>query len=275
MTHQPASGVDDVAARSGRDLVAALQRAIAAGEIEVHYQPIIDLRSGLAVRLEALARWPSACVGPDVFVVAAELAGTVFDLDMSVFEQVLGDIAEWAVDGAVVCVAVNMSSLTVVDGACVPVLEGLLAAHGVDAGSVHVEITETAIVDPSLLAEAAMRLRQQGFRVALDDFGTRYSVLELLLLMAADELKIDRAFVSALADRRVAIIVESLVRLAHDLGLEVVAEGVETAAQFEAMRAMGCDTAQGWFFSRPVPADEIREWLTARGLAAECTRQAR
>ncbi len=240
------------------DLAVRLRWALDAGEIEVHYQPLIDLRDGSTARVEALARWPMGEPhGPDEFVEAAERSDTVAELDLYVIRTVVEQIVSWQRAGLEPLVSVNMSQRTLARIGAVETAIDIVLDAGVHPSAIQIEVTETAEADLRVVTLAIDDLRAAGFRVALDDFGTRYSFLPHLLATMADELKIDRLFVRFLPEQRARLIMTSIVDLAHDLGLEVVAEGVETPEQLACIRALGCDVVQGFLFSPAVAADAV------------------
>lgn len=249
-SHRPGSPSGRPPGPSTAGLAERLSWAIDAGEVEVHYQPLIDLRDGMTVRVEALARWPKGAPhGPDAFVIAAEQADTVVELDLHVIRTVVDQMGAWKAAGVAAVVSVNMSQRTLARSGAVAETIATVIRAGMSPSMLRVEVTETAETDIETLSAAIDELRSAGLRVALDDFGTRYSFLPHLLATAADELKIDRLFVRFLPDERARLIMSSVVDLAHDLGLEVVAEGVETVAQLDCVRELGCDVVQGFLFS--------------------------
>jgi diguanylate cyclase (GGDEF)-like protein len=232
-----------------QDLRGAVRRA----EIGLMYQPVVDLDSDRVLGVEALARWSPGGrpVGPDVFIPMAEETGLIVALGEQVLDRALGDLARWRADGSDLgYVAVNVSPLQLRDGEFTRRVRRALAEHGLAGADLLVEITESAVGEstPSVI-DALAALRDLGVRIAIDDFGTGHSSLARLRHLPVTELKVDRAFVAEIEhdDRVTRIILD----LAHRLGLRTVAEGVETGEQLAALRALGCDAAQGYLLGRP------------------------
>jgi diguanylate cyclase (GGDEF)-like protein len=254
-------------------LVAQLRRAIAQREITVYYQPQADLRSGRVRSVEALVRWEHpehGLLGPDRFVPVAEHTGLIRALTSHVLDTALAQCASWRTDGLELGIAVNVTARDLLDLRFPDEVEGLLARHGVAAGSLELEITEDTVVsDPARARVVLGRLSRLGVRLAIDDFGSGYSSLGYLKRLPVNVLKIDKSFVLGMLNNDDdAVIVRSTIDLGHNLGLEVVAEGVETEEVRSRLQALGCDVAQGHWLSRPVPAREIGELLGAGALAA-------
>jgi EAL domain-containing protein (putative c-di-GMP-specific phosphodiesterase class I) len=237
---------------------ARLRQAVSTGAIEVHYQPIIDLTNGATVRLEALARWPEAgpLVGPDQFVRAAERCGWAPELDLHVLELVARQVSTWMAAGLHPTVSVNFSTCTLQDSRNVQHAIDILRRFRVDPTTIQIEVTETSRSELPEVAATLERFQTAGFRVSLDDFGTRDSLFDQLRSSAADELKIDREFIAEMDEPRVRTIVGSIIDLAHALEVEVVAEGVETDAELGWLLDLGCDFGQGFRFSPPVDAHD-------------------
>jgi diguanylate cyclase (GGDEF)-like protein len=244
-------------------LTSELREAIARDHLVCHYQPIVDLETGEVVRIEALARWQhpaQGLLGPDEFITLAEHTGLIEPLTMLLIEKVL---TEWAAPGARVPipVAVNLSARHLRDPELPDRVADVLHRHGVGSSALSLEITENAIMcDPDRSIACLSRLRDMGIALAVDDFGTGYSSLGYLRDLPVGELKIDRLFVSGLRANDAAI-VRSTIELAHNLGLTVVAEGVESMAVCDRLRELGCDAAQGIFFAAPDTAPIIRRWI--------------
>jgi PAS domain S-box-containing protein len=265
---------DDLGARAPGDLESRLSEAVRAGGLRLHYQPVVDLATGRTTGVEALARWHDDVLGevaPDVFVVAAERSGLIGELGRWVLGEACRQAATWRDEdasgpaaGTGPRVAVNVSPLQLSDRTFVQQVESALAASGLAPERLCLEITETAAVDD--VDDTAARLgelRRLGVQLALDDFGTGYSSLTLLRRLPVHLVKIDRTFVEQVArDTRDAVMVRLVIDAAHNLGLRVCAEGVERAEQGQQLMAMGCDSAQGWYFGRPVPpSPELLERL--------------
>lgn len=248
-------------------LSADLRAALAGDALRLEFQPIIDLRSGAVVGLEALARWTHAergSVPPDSFVTVAELTGLAPALDRWVIRRALHEMAglrEAGVVGIDAYLAVNLSACNLTDGFMFDELLAWTEDAGLSPGQVVLEITETAIMHNTDVAVRLLhRLRDHGFRVAMDDFGTGYSSLAHLRDLPISALKVDRSFVSGItAERDALAIIASIVDLGRAVGVDVIAEGVETAEQGALLRGVGCDAAQGWLWS---PAVSVRELLS-------------
>ena len=246
-----------------------LRRGLANDEVGVHYQPIVDLHTGSVVSLEALIRWQHPTRGfvpPPELIHVAESSGLIGEIGALVLTTACRDLARWRADGAPdLSVAVNLSARQLADPDLVALVRGAVDGAGLDASALVVEITESVVVDDVDLVVAALaELRRIGVRVAIDDFGTGYSSLLYLKRFPADVLKVDRSFVQGLGvhDGDTAI-VDAVVELGHRLGLEIVAEGVETEDQLRELRRRRCDHAQGFLLQRPVPAGEMDAFLGA------------
>jgi PAS domain S-box-containing protein len=247
-----------------------LRAALAAGEIVLHYQPVIDLTSGAMVSVEALLRWhhpDRGIVPPPELLATAARVGLVREMTALVLETACHDVAHWRADGATgLSVAVNLSGRELAEPDLVDMVGGAIERAGVDASGLVVEITESVVVDDVVhAAETLAALRTLGVKVAIDDFGTGYSSLVYLKQFPADQLKVDRTFVQGLGvNAGDTAIVDAVIGLGHRLGLEVVAEGVETDDQLTELRRRQCDHAQGYLLQRPVTVEEIDTFL-ARG----------
>jgi len=211
---------------------------------------------------EALVRWQHSKHGiipPNEFIPMAERTGIIKDLSKFVIENVLGQIAEWQKMGMKISVSVNLSAQDLLDPDLPDVLAGLLASHEVSAAQLVVEITETTIIaDPEMALQVMFRLAEMGVKLSIDDFGTGYSSLSYLKKMPVSEIKIDRSFIMEMMDNiNDDVIVKATIGLAHNLGLEVVAEGVEDQEAVDRLKELNCDTLQGFFFSKPVPPEEF------------------
>ncbi|HWM10658.1 MAG TPA: EAL domain-containing protein [Solirubrobacteraceae bacterium] len=243
-------------------LLAELRRAIEHDELVLHYQPKISLRTGELTGVEALVRWQHPTRGllaPDEFVPLAARTGAVADLTRWVVDHALAQHREWRDAGVDVPVAVNLAAANIVDVTLPAAIGELLARHDVEAGRLACEISEhTVMADPVRAADVLGGLRGLGVRLSLDDFGTGHSSLAYLKRLPLDEVKIDRSFVAGMTDdENDAVIVRSTIDLARNLGLEVVAEGVETETIMHGLADLRCDTAQGFYISRPLPAGEL------------------
>jgi diguanylate cyclase (GGDEF)-like protein/PAS domain S-box-containing protein len=249
-------------------LAAQLRTAIDGPEFQVHYQPKIDVASGRVVGVEALARWAHperGTVSPAEFIPLAEQSGLIGPMTRRVLADALAQARRWAQEGIDIDMAVNISPRLLTDPELASWVSRGLAFHGVPARKLILEITENALADGPKAMEALSALRSLGIRLAVDDLGTGYSSLVYLKRLPLDELKIDRAFVTDLADdRRDQAIVRSIVELGRSLGLTVVAEGVENERSLEVLRMLGCHVAQGYFCGRPASGPDLTGWLAAR-----------
>lgn len=251
--------------------VNALRDAIATGELVLHYQPKVDLASGDVPGVEALVRWDRPGTGlvmPDDFLPLVEDAGLMPSLTAAVLAQAIEQSAAWSAQGVTLTIAVNLPPSAVLDRGLPTRITALLRRHGVPAHHLVLEITEDSLlIERGRASTILERLRASGIRVSIDDYGQGYSSLSYLRELPVDELKLDRAFVEPMADDpRAAAIVRSTVDLAHSLGLQIVAEGVEDERAAAALVAYGCDSAQGYFYSRPVPPADLVAWLADREL---------
>jgi diguanylate cyclase (GGDEF)-like protein len=246
-----------------------LRTAVAEGQLVLHYQPKIDVAAGEVTGVEALVRWQHPQLGllpPIEFLPLAERTGMMGDLTRWVIDAALGQSRAWHEQGFEVPIAINLAAANILDAALPDAVAERLAHHGVPGERLTCELSEhTVMADPRRATEVLERLRALGVRLSLDDFGTGQSSLAYLKRLPLDEVKIDRAFVSGMAgDTSDALIVRSTIDLARDLGLEVVAEGVEGEDVLERLRALRCHEAQGFHLSRPLPPDALVDWLEQR-----------
>jgi diguanylate cyclase (GGDEF)-like protein len=249
-------------------MVGELRRAIDHNELALYYQPKLSLASGQVTCVEALVRWDHprhGMLGPDVFVPIAEQTGLIRPLARWVLDAALRQCNRWRQDGLDLSVAVNLSMRNLHDPEVVDMSRQLLLRWGIPPARLVVEITESSLMaDAARAMEVLGRLRGMGVSVSIDDFGTGYSSLAYLKRLPVDELKIDKSFVAHVAtDRNDAAIVRSTIGLAHDLGLSVVAEGIEDHQTLELLAGLGCDVAQGYFISRPLPVVALGDWLAS------------
>jgi len=256
--------------RTGRDeehrrrlaLAADLRRAIEQGELALVYQPKVSVATRTVSSFEALARWTHPQLGPispAEFVPIAERTGSSRRLTSWVLSAAVRQMADWRRSGLLLDVAVNLSAPDILDPTLGEEVLRELETSAVEPGRLALEITESAAMRDAPLAARHMQfLRGAGIRFAIDDYGTGYSSLSQLSRLPVDELKIDRSFMMHAHERRDdATIVRSTVELAHSMGLKVVAEGVENAQGWNLLRRLGCDYAQGYLISRPMPAEEV------------------
>ena len=245
-----------------------LARAIVDEQLELHYQPQCDAQ-GRALGVEALVRWRHPVQGPVSpvrFVPMAERNGLIVPLGELVLRQACRFAREQLLAGAgPLQVAVNVSALQLAEDSGLERLLALVRQHQLPAGSIKFELTESVLADqPERLQRLLARCREQGVKTSLDDFGTGYASLAYLSQLPFDQLKIDQSFVRALGTSERALeVARTVVQLGQHLGMEVIAEGVETEAQRDLLLAMGCERFQGYLFSRPLPAGECRAWLQA------------
>ena len=248
-------------------LIGELRRAIDQGELTLHYQPQVEPETGRVGGVEALLRWQHperGLVPPDEFIPLAERTGLIRPLTLWVLDAALRQCASWRRAGLDLWVSANLSAANLVDGDTPRQIEQLLRRWDVPPSLFRLEITETtAMADPARTHAVLARLDAMGVQLAIDDFGTGYSSLAYLKRLPVHELKIDRSFVSNMAhDPNDEVIVTSTIDLGHNLGLRVVAEGVEDQDTLDELVRRGCDLAQGYHFTRPLPPAELRAWLT-------------
>jgi diguanylate cyclase (GGDEF)-like protein len=261
----------DVHSRDRLALAAELHEAITGGQLVLHFQPKASLRTGEIVGVEALVRWAHPTRGlvpPDEFVPLVERSGLGRLLTLKVIGLALRAERSWRAAGLHIPVAVNTSAATLLDVRFPDDVAGLLETWDAPPGALALELTEeTIMTDPERAQDVLARLSELGIDLSLDDFGTGYSSLSMLKRLPVRELKIDRSFVmDILDDPGDAAIVRSTVDLARNLGLRVVAEGVENQATWELLAEWGCDVAQGYYLSRPVPEAELVDLLRAKAL---------
>jgi diguanylate cyclase len=254
-------------------LVAELRRAISDDELVLHYQPKIDLRTDHVSGVEALVRWAHPIRGllaPMEFVPLVESAGLMRPLTLWVLDRALGQCRAWRDQGTDLRVAINLAVPSLLDVQLVEDVARLLQKHAVPAHLLELEITESSVMtDPKRAIAKLEELSAMGVRLAIDDFGTGYSSLSYLRRLPVDELKIDKSFVINMeVSSDDAVIVRSTIDLCRNLGLAVVAEGVETEDAFAQLQALGCDEAQGFLMSRPLPAEALTAWLADRTVSA-------
>jgi diguanylate cyclase (GGDEF)-like protein len=247
-------------------LLGGLRLALERDQLLLHYQPKADLQSGDVRGVEALVRWrhpEHGLLGPGEFIPLAERTGLIHPLTKAVLDTALEQAARWRRAGHSLSVAVNVSTRCLLDPTFPDQVAGQLADREVPPQLLVLEITESAVMaDPARALQVLRGLHALGVAIAIDDFGTGYSSMAYLKELPVDELKIDRSFVNQMAaSPRDAVIVRSTIDLGHNLGLRVVAEGVETRQDWEALTALGCDLAQGYYLGRPMPAAELERHL--------------
>jgi EAL domain-containing protein (putative c-di-GMP-specific phosphodiesterase class I) len=248
-------------------LESELRQALPRGELEVYYQPQVACADATALGAEALIRWnhpTRGLVSPAEFIPVAEETGLIVEIGTFVLRRVCMQAALWAGHGLHPRLSVNVSRAQFARQDFPALVLQLLAENGVEPSQLELEITESMVMeDPEKVADQMKPLRMAGVRFAMDDFGTGYSSLSVLTRLPFDALKIDRSFVRGLGagqDER-AVLVKTVLGMAHGLGLEVIAEGVETAEEHSFLRDARCDSAQGYLFARPVPAERFETWF--------------
>ena len=247
-------------------MLGELRVAIEERQLVLYYQPKTALNGEAHRGVEALVRWAHperGLVPPDEFIPLAEHTALIQPLTTYVLDEAVAQCRRWLDAGHEIVVAVNVSARSLHDPSFYDQVVGHLAAHGVPASLLELEITESAIMaDPKGARELLLRLHELGVRLAIDDFGTGYSSLAYLKTLPVHALKIDRSFVKGLrSEHSDAVIVQSVIDLGRNLGLAVVAEGVEDADTVEYLSDAGCTTGQGWYWSKAVPAEELQGWL--------------
>ena len=268
---------NDANTRGRLRLAGELAHALAGDELLLHYQPRSDFATGAVTGVEALARWQHptlGLLGPDQFIELAEQHGLMRRLTLRVLDLAISQQHVWRRVGIELPVSVNVSPANLLDVRFPTDVAQLLERREVAPGALVLEITEnTVMLDPVRAIDSVARLSEVGVNFSLDDFGTGYSSLAQLKRLPVTELKIDRSFISEMhTNASDATIVRSTIELGQNLGLRVVAEGVETAEHWSDLKAMGCDSAQGYYLSRPLPAGELTAWLTKQ--AAHSTNDA-
>ncbi len=254
-------------------LLSELDTAMAGGQLWNAYQPKLDIASDRVVAVEALVRWlhpERGPVAPDRFIPVVEANGRARDLTLHVLAQAIEDAACWEAHGHQLGVAVNVSATLLADHGFIETVGQVLRGGRLPTGRVTIEVTESAaMADPERAIAALESWRALGVAISIDDYGTGQSSLGYLQKLPATELKIDKSFVQTVdSDQRNAIMVRSTVALAHELGMKVVAEGIEDASCLAALRAMGCDTAQGYLIGKPMASAMLLDYLAERGPVA-------
>ncbi len=252
-----------------------LERALRDDELVLHYQPKVETQSGRPIGVEALVRWNHPKYGlllPAYFLPLAERSGTISDITRWVGRRAFTQLSTWAVDGLELSMAVNVPAQDLARGTFPDEWGALMARAGVPAERVILEVTENQAMSTALTTtEVLTRLRLQGVELAIDDFGTGFSSMSLLQRLPFSEVKVDKSFtMEAITSGDARAIVRATIDLGHNLGLRVVAEGVENQETWQLLREMGCDEVQGYCIGYPMPADEFLEWLE-RGRELRCS----
>ena len=250
-------------------LLGDLRRAIENDELALFYQPKLSMLTDCVVGVEALLRWTHPTRGnipPDEFIPLAERTSIIGPLTTWVIATAAAQSRRWLDQGVGLPIAVNVSAHSLMDPTFASQVHRLLSAAGIGGDAIEIEVTETAIMnDPDRARTVLNELAALGVRLSIDDFGTGYSSLAYLRTLPVHALKIDRSFISHLAaNSGDELIVRSVIELAHNLGLDVVAEGVETQHSVDQLRRLGCEQGQGWLWSRAVPPDQLLSWYEAR-----------
>ena len=252
----------------------AMALALTDGELELHYQPVLDIATGRIRGFEALARWQRpgfGMVGPDQFIPMAEESGLIIDIGQWALLAATTQLVAWSANPgyATMQVAVNLSGRHIAQASVVDDVRRALRISGLEPGRLVVEITESVAIDNPTTIAHLTQLAALGVLIALDDFGTGYTSIGQLLHLPAHVLKIDRSLVSGINQdgtrvlERSTRIVDLIVEVAHSLNLEVIAEGVEEQSQLAKLHTARCDCAQGYLFSRPLPAHLVPAWVAA------------
>jgi len=248
-------------------ILSELRQAVASDALELHYQPTIDTATERAIHAEALVRWRHPVHGmmlPDEFILLAEQSGNIGIITKWVLRRAIEDCAGWNRAGFDLAVAVNLSALDLYDAELPTLISGLLHDQGLDPSKLVLEITESAVMKDAAYALKTLRdVKTRGITLAIDDYGTGYSSLAHLKRLPLDELKIDRSFVVNLSEGATedSVIVRSTIDLGHNMGLKVVAEGVESSEAYAILKRFGCDMAQGYFISHPLPSPQFLAWM--------------
>lgn len=258
---------DDPYSRRRLSLMGELRQAIAQNELVLYYQPQIDIASGKIMGAEALVRWSRTgddMVSPEEFIPLAEQTGLIRPLTLWVLEQAVQQCGRWRKSGFDLKVSVNLSARNLLDPTLPDMLVKMLSDRQVTSDCLMLEVTESAVMlHPERALQILTRLQAMGASLSIDDFGTGYSSLAYLKKLPVCELKIDQSFVFGMVqNENDAIIVRSTIDLAHNLGLKVVAEGVEEQKTLQLLANLGCDMGQGYLFSRPMPAEDFTRWLS-------------
>ena len=251
-------------------LIGVLRDAIKKNQLVLHYQPKADLKTGRVIGAEALMRWQHpkrGMIQPMQFIPLAERTGLIKPLTEWAIQTALRQIQAWQKEGLELAVAVNLSARNLLDPGLPHQIGRALKEHGVAPERLELEITESTIMaDPIRAMDCLTQLNQMGLQLSVDDFGTGYSSLAYLKRLPVHELKIDQAFVQGMMkDRNDAVIVRAAIDLGHAMGLTQVAEGVENQQTWHGLIALGCDKMQGYFLSKPLPADDFSRWLRQLG----------
>jgi diguanylate cyclase (GGDEF)-like protein len=260
------------------ELESNLRRALERGELLLHYQPIVSMATRDLDGFEALIRWKrdEQMISPAQFIPVAEDTGLILPIGRWVLEEAVRQLAAWrdaAPDALPITISVNVSRKQLADPDLVAHARAVVENYNVDPAQVKLEVTESVVMENGDAARQKLKeLREIGFRFAMDDFGTGYSSLSCLHQFPIDVVKLDRSFIQHFAGRRdAAAVIHSVITLAHNLGISVVAEGLETAEQAALLEELDCDLGQGYLFAKPLPADEAQKLLVRPPIMRLCT----
>jgi len=251
-----------------------LRRALdTTDQLQLYYQPKVGLGTGELDGVEALVRWQHptrGMINPGDFIPMAETTGLITRLTLHVLRLAVAQARTWLDDGLTVPIAVNLSPRCLLDPHLVGHVVGLLDEYKLPSALLRLEVTETAVMaNPALATATLTELHDLGIRLSIDDYGTGYSSMAYLKSLPVDELKVDRTFVLDMdRDQEDAVLVRGAIELGHNLGMTVVAEGVEGAGHVDALRALGCDIAQGYHYAKPMPAADLKQWMAAQQVNA-------
>jgi EAL domain-containing protein (putative c-di-GMP-specific phosphodiesterase class I) len=259
------------------DIENALHGAIERGELHLFHQPIIEIASGRVAGVEALLRWrrpDGSVVLPGEFIPIAEETGIIDDIGAWVIGEAMRQLRIWIEDGTLpdeTTVSVNVSPRQLADPRFPAVVHEAVEASGLPPHLLWLEVTESMMVESPKIAQGALEnVRATGVRIALDDFGTGYSSLSLLQTFPIQRIKIDRAFVGTIVDNlNDRMLVRTIIGLGNSMGIDIVAEGVESMAQLRLLRELGCAKAQGYLIAHPAPAEAVRSTISALDSLAE------
>jgi EAL domain-containing protein (putative c-di-GMP-specific phosphodiesterase class I)/GGDEF domain-containing protein len=248
-------------------------------QLRLVFQPKVDLRSGACVGAEALLRWIHPQLGfvsPGEFIPVVERTALMRATTAWVIEQTIVQLARWQAEGIALKVSLNVSPANLVEAGFAGKVIAALARHGVAPASLELEVTETAVMEQHQQATAALEaIAQAGIGLAIDDFGTGYSSLSYLQNLPADVVKIDQSFIRSIStNERTRLLVATMIRMAHSLDYRVVAEGVETELELDVLRQLDCDEVQGYYYAKPMAAEDFAAWYAARAARALTSRYA-
>jgi EAL domain-containing protein (putative c-di-GMP-specific phosphodiesterase class I) len=255
----------DVANEENLSLISEIKVAVDQNQLSLYVQPKIDFATGKVLAVEALVRWnhpERGLIYPDMFIPFAEQTGHIDKISYWMLSEAAKYAALWQKQGLNIALAVNLSARDLIDIELPNKLKEILAKNALFANSLSLEITESSIMDdPARALDTVERIARMGIQLSIDDFGTGYSSLAYLKRLPVNELKIDKSFVMNIErDQDDVTIVRSTIELGHNLGLKVVAEGIENKRVWNILKSMGCDYGQGYFMSKPMPASHLLDW---------------